>query len=246
MKQLFFGLMIGCTFFAHAQTKPKPAQHRVLVASKSEEKLIFKNEVDSFSYAIGASMAEFYKQQGLTELHAAYVSKGIEDAMSNKQFQLSDKVMDSVLLALRAKLTDKQNAEIEASIAPNKAAGAAFLAANKNKPGIVALPSGLQYQILKEGTGPKPTATDRVKVNYRGTTIDGVEFDNSYSRGEPIVIPLNNVIHGWTEALQLMPVGSKWKLFIPSSLAYGDREMPPIIKAGSTLIFEVELLDIVK
>jgi FKBP-type peptidyl-prolyl cis-trans isomerase FklB len=246
MKQLFFGLMTGCTLFAHAQTKPKPAQHKVLVASKSEEKIIFKNEVDSFSYAIGASMAEFYKQQGLTELHAAYVSKGIEDAMGNKSFQFSEKVMDSVLMALRTKLTDKHNAETAANSAANKTAGAEFLAANKNKPGITALPSGLQYQILKEGTGAKPEATDKVKAHYRGTTIDGVEFDNSYSRGEPIVIPLNNVIRGWTEALQLMPVGSKWKLFIPSELAYGDREAGPIIKAGSTLIFEVELLGIEK
>jgi FKBP-type peptidyl-prolyl cis-trans isomerase FklB len=174
------------------------------------------------------------------------VSKGIEDAMGDKKFQLSDKVMDSVLLALRTKLIDKKNAEIAATDAANKAAGAAFLDANKTKPGIVTLPSGLQYLILKAGNGPKPTATDKVKVNYRGTTIDGTEFDNSYSRGEPITIELNNVIRGWTEALQLMPVGSKWKLFIPSSLAYGDRDAGPIIKAGSTLIFEVELLDIVK
>jgi FKBP-type peptidyl-prolyl cis-trans isomerase FklB len=246
MKQLFFILITGSALFANAQVKTKPAQQKVVVASKSDGKLIFKDDVDSFSYAIGASMAEFYKQQGLTNLHASYVSKGIEDAMGDKKFQLSDKVMDSVLLALRTKLIDKKNAEIAANSAANKAVGAAFLDANKTKPGIVALPSGLQYQILKEGNGPKPTATDKVKANYRGTTIDGTEFDNSYSRGEPITIAVNNVIHGWTEALQLMPVGSKWKLFIPSSLAYGDREAGPIIKAGSTLIFEVELLEIVK
>ena len=144
MKRLFFILMTGCTLIANAQVKKKPVQQKVLLASKSEEKLIFKNDVDSFSYAIGASMAEFYKQQGLNNIHAAYVSKGIEDAMGDKKFQLSDKIMDSILLALRERLIAKKNAEMEANAAGNKAAGAAFLTNNKTKPGIITLPSGLQ------------------------------------------------------------------------------------------------------
>jgi len=128
----------------------------------------------------------------------------------------------------------------------NKVAGEQFLAENKSKPGVVTLPSGLQYIILKEGTGAKPTAADKVKTHYHGTLIDGTVFDSSVERGEPISFPVGGVIKGWTEALQLMPVGSKWKLFIPSELAYGDRQAGPKIGPGSALIFDVELLDIEK
>jgi FKBP-type peptidyl-prolyl cis-trans isomerase FklB len=127
---------------------------------------------------------------------------------------------------------------------PNKKAGDAFLAANKTKEGVVTLPSGLQYKILKEGTGPKPTPADSVVCNYRGTLIDGKEFDSSYKRGQPATFPVGQVIKGWTEALQLMPVGSKWQLFVPPDLAYGDRGAGPDIGPGATLIFEVELISI--
>jgi FKBP-type peptidyl-prolyl cis-trans isomerase FklB len=130
--------------------------------------------------------------------------------------------------------------------AGNKKIGENFLAANKNKPGVVALPSGLQYSVIKAGAGPKPALTDKVKVHYHGTLIDGKVFDSSVERGEPIELNVNGVIPGWTEALQLMPVGSKWKLFIPSNLAYGDQQAGPLITPGSTLIFDVELLDIIK
>jgi FKBP-type peptidyl-prolyl cis-trans isomerase len=126
----------------------------------------------------------------------------------------------------------------------NKTEGAAFLAANKSKPGVVTLPSGLQYKILKEGTGPKPTASDTVACNYRGTLINGTEFDSSYKTGQPATFPVSGVIKGWTEALQLMPVGSKWQLFIPSDLAYGNRGAGADIGPDTTLIFEVELLSI--
>jgi FKBP-type peptidyl-prolyl cis-trans isomerase FklB len=126
----------------------------------------------------------------------------------------------------------------------NKQAGQAFLAANKAKAGVVTLPSGLQYKIITEGTGPKPTASDTVVTNYRGMLIDGKEFDSSYKRGEPATFPVGQVIKGWTEALQLMPVGSKWQLFIPSDLAYGERSPGPEIGPNSTLIFDIELLSI--
>ena len=128
----------------------------------------------------------------------------------------------------------------------NLKAGNDFLEANKQKPGVVALPSGLQYEIITEGTGAKPGATSNVTCHYHGTLIDGRVFDSSVDRGQPIELSVNGVIPGWTEALQLMPVGSKWKLFIPSNLAYGDQQAGPLITPGSTLIFEVELLDIIK
>ena len=128
--------------------------------------------------------------------------------------------------------------------AANKTEGETFLAANKNKEGVVTLPSGLQYKILKAGTGPKPTASDSVVCNYRGTLVNGTEFDSSYKRGQPATFPVNGVIKGWTEALQLMPVGSKWQLFIPAQLAYGERGAGPDIGPNATLIFEIELLSI--
>jgi FKBP-type peptidyl-prolyl cis-trans isomerase len=126
----------------------------------------------------------------------------------------------------------------------NKKEGEEFLTANKAKPGVVTLPSGLQYKIMQAGTGPKPTATDSVSCNYRGTLIDGTEFDSSYKRGQPTTFPVSGVIKGWTEALQLMPVGSKWQLFVPASLAYGDRAASALIGPDATLLFEVELLSI--
>jgi FKBP-type peptidyl-prolyl cis-trans isomerase FklB len=141
-------------------------------------------------------------------------------------------------------LKTKQEAKMAQLGDTNKKEGAAFLAANKTKEGIVALPSGLQYKVEKQGTGPKPAAGDTVTCNYRGTLIDGKEFDSSYKRGQPASFPVSGVIRGWTEALQLMPVGSKWELFIPSDLAYGDRGAGPDIGPGSTLVFEVELLSI--
>jgi FKBP-type peptidyl-prolyl cis-trans isomerase FklB len=138
----------------------------------------------------------------------------------------------------------KQQEKMQEEGSVNKKEGDAFLAANKGKDGVVTLPSGLQYKIIKEGTGPKPTTNDTVMCNYKGTLIDGKEFDSSYKRGQPATFPVGGVIKGWTEALQLMPVGSKWQLFIPSDLAYGDRGAGADIGPGSTLIFEVELMSI--
>ena len=126
-----------------------------------------------------------------------------------------------------------------------KEEGRKFLADNKKRPGVVELPSGLQYEIIKQGTGEKPKATDTIKAHYAGTLINGQEFDNSYKRGEPIILPVGGVIQGWVQALQLMPVGSKWKLYIPSDLGYGDRGAGSAIPGGSALIFEIELLEIV-
>jgi FKBP-type peptidyl-prolyl cis-trans isomerase FklB len=140
----------------------------------------------------------------------------------------------------------EMQAKAHDAAAGNMKIGEAFLAANKTKEGVVTLPSGMQYKILKEGTGPKPTASDTVSCNYRGALINGKEFDSSYKRGEPTSFPVSGVIKGWTEALQLMPVGSKWQLFIPAEMAYGDRGAGGDIGPGETLIFEVELLSIVE
>jgi FKBP-type peptidyl-prolyl cis-trans isomerase FklB len=145
---------------------------------------------------------------------------------------------------MQKEMHDKQQAKMQEEGAANKKEGDAFLAANKSKEGVVTLPSGLQYKILKAGTGPKPTANDTVECNYRGTLINGKEFDSSYKRGQPADFPVGGVIKGWTEALQLMPVGSKWQLFVPADLAYGDRGAGADIGPGETLIFEVELMSI--
>jgi FKBP-type peptidyl-prolyl cis-trans isomerase len=151
----------------------------------------------------------------------------------------------AALMQLQKEMQEKQQAKAAAEGDANKKEGEAFLAANKGKEGVVTLPSGLQYKILTPGTGPKPTATDSVVCNYKGTLINGTEFDSSYKRGEPATFPVTGVIKGWTEALQLMPVGSKWQLFIPSDLAYGARGTPGgPIGPNATLIFEVELMSI--
>jgi FKBP-type peptidyl-prolyl cis-trans isomerase FklB len=199
-----------------------------------------KNSVDSLSYALGMSAGSFYKQQGMANLNTTLCSKGINDALKNGKTLLNEQQANAVIMAF----VQKESSE---KAAGNKKAGAEFLAANKSKPGVVTLPSGLQYMILKEGTGPKPTATDKVRCHYEGSLIDGTVFESSVKNGKPVDFNINGVIPGWTEALQLMAVGSKWRLFIPSNLAYGDQSpQGSQIKPGSTLIFDVELLEIIK
>jgi FKBP-type peptidyl-prolyl cis-trans isomerase FklB len=174
----------------------------------------------------------------------AILARGLRDGLAGGKTLLTDDEAQAALKAMQDDLRAKQQAKIQEAAGANKKEGEAFLADNKAKEGVVALPSGLQYKILKEGTGPKPAATDSVVCNYQGTLINGKEFDSSYKRGQPATFPVNGVIKGWTEALQLMPVGSKWQLFIPSELAYGDRGAGADIGPGATLVFEVELLSI--
>jgi FKBP-type peptidyl-prolyl cis-trans isomerase FklB len=157
---------------------------------------------------------------------------------------MSDKDMEATMNAFQQEMMSKMQAKQKVEGEKNKKEGEAFLEANKKKEGVVTLPSGLQYKILKAGTGAKPTAKDTVKVNYRGTLIDGTEFDSSYKGGKPVEFPLGQVIKGWIEGIQLMPVGSKWQLFIPSNLAYGERGGGQMIGPNAALIFEVELLSI--
>jgi FKBP-type peptidyl-prolyl cis-trans isomerase FklB len=231
MKKIFLSVFVLASMTSMAQTKAKtPVQATSPVS--------LKNATDSLSYAIGISVASFYKEQGVNNVNVSLVSRAINDLLKSQKPLMSDQQCNTVIM------TFMQKTRAEKATAAKKE-GDIFLAQNKTKPGVVTLPSGLQYLVIKQGDGPKPALTDKVKCHYHGTLIDGTVFDSSVERGQPIDFAVNGVIPGWTEALQLMPVGSKWRLFIPSSLGYGDQATGKI-KAGSTLIFDVELLEIVK
>ena len=204
---------------------------------------------DKFSYALGMNIGNGYKQ-GLekqsVEFDANLIAQGVKDALSGAKTRLTDEEAKAVLTEVQTEVNKERQEKMKEASDKNKTEGEAFLAANKSKEGVVTLPSGLQYKILTAGIGPKPTASDQVNCNYRGTLIDGTEFDSSYKRGKPATFGVGQVIKGWTDALQLMPIGSKWQLFIPSSLAYGERGGPGgAIGPNEALIFEVELLSIV-
>lgn len=195
--------------------------------------------MDKVSYALGLSIGNNFQNSGIKQLQVEDFMKGLEDVLGEKQPAISYEEAKQVINDYFMKL-QQERLEI------NKQAGAEFLEINRHKAGVVELPSGLQYQILKQGTGAKPSANDKVKCHYHGTLINGTVFDSSVQRGEPATFGVSQVIPGWVEALQLMPVGSKWRLFIPSNLAYGEHGAGEVIEPNSTLIFDVELLDIVK
>ena len=204
-----------------------------------------KDQKEKVSYSIGLDIGSTLKRQ-LIEVNADLLNKGIQDGLSGTKPLMSDEEVKAVMNAFQKDMTEKQAAAKKAAGEKNAAEGTKFLAANKTKEGVKTTASGLQYKVLKEGTGAAPKATDTVKVNYRGTTIDGTEFDSSYKRGEPATFPVNRVIPGWTEALQLMKPGAKYQLVIPASLAYGERGAGSDIGPNSTLLFEVELVEIVR
>lgn len=214
------------------KTGAKPGTVKAVAAA-----LPMKNSVDSFSYAIGLSIANFYKQQGVNNINNQLVLKALTDSKNGKAALNEEQANACIMTHMQAARSQKSSGA--------KKAGQAYLEQNKAKQGVVTLPSGLQYQVITTGTGPKPTINDQVKCHYAGSFTDGNEFESSYKNGQPVTFPVGGVIRGWTEALQLMPVGSKWKLFIPSELGYGDMDNGPI-PGGSTLIFEVEILEIVK
>lgn len=195
--------------------------------------------MDKVSYALGLSIGNNFQTSGIKQLQVEDFVKGLEDVLGEKQPAISYEEAKQVINDYFMKL-QQERLEI------NKQAGAEFLEINRHKAGVVELPSGLQYEILKQGTGAKPSANDKVKCHYHGTLINGTVFDSSVQRGEPATFGVSQVIPGWIEALQLMPVGSKWRLFIPSNLAYGEHGAGDVIEPNSTLIFDVELLDIVK
>jgi FKBP-type peptidyl-prolyl cis-trans isomerase FklB len=201
------------------------------------------DENDRISYSLGYQIGGDFKRQG-TDLKSDLVVQGIQDALKGDKPRMAPEEMKKTLVELKRKVTATQQEERKMSAEKSRAEGETFLAENAKKEGVVTLPSGLEYKILKEGTGASPQATDNVTVHYRGTLIDGTEFDSSHKRNQPAIFRVNGVIRGWTEALQMMKPGAKWQLFIPAKLAYGERGTGSAIPPNSALIFEVELLKV--
>jgi FKBP-type peptidyl-prolyl cis-trans isomerase FklB len=213
------------------------------VAAVAAEPPAFPNEEAKASYAIGLQIARNMKAQGVP-LNVEAFAKGFQAGYAGARPLLDDQELQQTLQAFQQEMMKKQQQAMAAESAANREKGKAFLEANKTKAGVVELPSGLQYKVIKAGTGKKPTAESIVRVHYRGTLLDGTEFDSSFKRGQPAEFPVNGVIQGWSEALQLMQEGAKWELYIPASLAYGDQGAGGVIKPGATLVFEVELLEV--
>lgn len=210
-------------------------------ASKEQSSL---NDKDKLSYTIGQNLGRSFKQQDI-DLNMTNFVKGIEDALSDNKPLLSAQEMSKIMMEFQKERFAKQATKRKEQAEDNLKKGQAFLEDNKKKEGVVVLPSGLQYKVVKEGTGKIPTAEDKVTTHYRGTLINGTEFDSSYSRGQPSSFPVKGVIKGWTEALQLMKEGSKWQLFVPASLAYGEQGvLGGKIGPNETLIFDIELISI--
>jgi FKBP-type peptidyl-prolyl cis-trans isomerase FklB len=220
---------------ATTQAKPPaatPAQGQGLKTAKEKN-----------SYAIGMEMGKGLKSQGM-DLDSPALMQGLKDALTDAKPQMSEDELRQVITALQTEMRQKQMQAQEAAAAENKAKGDAFLAANEKKEGVVVLPDGLQYKILTAGTGKKPVESDTVLCNYKGTFIDGQEFDSSAQAGKPVPFEVKNVIPGFKEVLQMMPVGSKWQVFIPANLAYGERGAGGVIGPNSTLVFEIEVVGI--
>ncbi len=240
MKKIVFLLAMTLPVAVFAQTKTtttKPAAKPVAKPATPAPPLL-KTLSDSASYAVGVSVASFYKQQGISKLNSTLVTKAMSDVFGGKKTLLDENVCNTVMNSYINKMQEqKSKATIDS--------GTAFLKKNKTRPEIKTSPSGLQYEVITEGTGEKPTAVDSVTCHYKGTLLDGTPFDDSYSRGQPITFALNRVIPGWTEGLQYMSVGSKYKFYIPHNLGYGIHDYGPI-PGGSMLTFVVELLEVKK
>jgi len=203
------------------------------------------NEKDRISYSVGYQIGGDFKKQNV-ELDPELLVKGINDALAGTEPVMAQEDMRETLMELKRKIVAAQQKDMKEKSEKNLAEGKAFLAENGKKEGVVTLPSGLQYKVIKEGAGASPTPDDTVSVHYRGTLIDGTEFDNSYARNEPAVFKADRVIPGWKEALQMMKEGGKWQLFIPPDLAYGERQAGQLIGPNSALLFEVELVSVKK
>jgi FKBP-type peptidyl-prolyl cis-trans isomerase FklB len=226
-------------------TTPKPPAAKLgSTVAKKPAVLTLKTQKDKASYAIGLNIGKSMHKDSV-DIDPSILLRGLKDGLAGSKPLLTDDEARAAMVTLQSEMRKKQEEKMLVQGEANKKEGEVFLADNKTKDGVVTLPSGLQYKILKEGTGPKPVATDTVVCNYKGALLDSTEFDSSYKRGQPATFPVSGVIKGWTEALQLMPVGSKWQLFVPSELAYGARGGPGGgIGPNATLIFEVELMSI--
>jgi FKBP-type peptidyl-prolyl cis-trans isomerase len=209
----------------------------------AQETPVLKDQKDKVSYSIGMEIGKNMKRQSL-DVNPELLTRGVKDAFSDGKPLMTDEEMKEALMAFQKEMMAKQQELAKVAGEKNQKEGEAFLAENKKKEGVITLPSGLQYKVIKAGSGNKPKATDTVTVHYQGTLINGTEFDSSYRRGQPVSFPVNGVIPGWTEALQLMETGAKWQIVIPSNLAYGDRGAGPQIGPNATLIFEIELISI--
>ncbi len=217
----------------------KAKEELALAKVKKENKMNLEKEIDKVSYSLGLNVAQNIKSQGLDEISYDAFAKGVEDVYEANGLQIEAGQAQQILQEYFGKAAAAKSNKL-------KAEGEKFLAENKKRPEVITTASGLQYEILKEGNGPKPSATSTVKTHYHGTLLDGTVFDSSVERGQPTSFPVNRVIAAWTEALQLMPVGSKWKLYCPYNLAYGEQGAGGKIGPFATLIFEVELLEIEK
>ncbi len=213
------------------------------VVAVAQETPALKSQKEKLSYALGTDLGNQLKKQSV-EIDTDLFIQGVKDALSGAKGLMTEAEVRATITELSNELRKKQVEAMKQLGEKNKKEGEEFLTANKSKEGVVTLPSGLQYKVLTEGNGSKPGPDDTVVCQYRGTLINGTEFDSSYKRNQPATFPVKGVIKGWTEALQLMPVGSKWQLFVPSDLAYGERGAGPNIGPNATLIFEVELVSI--
>lgn len=216
-----------------------------LIASQgfAQEQPVLKDQKEKISYIIGMDIGQNLEKQSI-HVDPDILARGLKDGLSGGKPPLSEQEIRETTAAFQKEVKAKQEEMIKKLAAKNKMEGEAFLAENKTKEGVQTLPSGLQYKVIRAGTGPKPQATDTVTTHYRGTLIDGREFDSSYRRGKPETFQVKGIIPGWAEAMQLMEVGAKWQLFIPSNLAYGERGAGREIGPNATLIFEVELISI--
>lgn len=244
MKKILFAFVLLHGAIAVGQTKKpsvatpakKTSPATVKPVASNPAAPILKNEIDSVSYALGVSLAAYYQSQGVTKLNGALLGTAVNDLLNARTTLLDNNISNTLLNSYMTRLQSEKSKQ-------NKEAGEKFLAENKKRTGVITTESGLQYEIITAGTGESPTATDSVTCHYRGTFIDGRGFDNSYDRGQPITFPLNGVIKGWTEGLQLMKVGAKYKFYIPFQLGYGEYDYMSI-PGGSALLFEVELIDV--
>jgi FKBP-type peptidyl-prolyl cis-trans isomerase FklB len=241
-------MLLGSALAQTSATTPtspakKPAATKPATTPAAKPPMVLKTQKDKLSYAVGMNVGKNLQRQSI-DVDPAIVAQGLKDTLAGGKTLMTEQEAQTVMTDLQADMRKKQEEKMKLAGDANQKEGAAFLAANKTKEGVVTTSSGLQYKVLKQGDGPKPTATDSVVCNYRGTLINGTEFDSSYKRGQPATFPVNGVIKGWTEALQLMPTGSKWQLFVPADLAYGARGAGQDIGPNATLIFEVELLSI--
>lgn len=239
MKTSKYFALILFILIGFGATAQKDAKNKKSKKSKNKTEMTLKTEVDTVSYSIGLNIAENLSNQGLADLNVDALAQGMMDYLNENDLAITKEQGEQIIQAyMQKKAMEVANV--------NKKEGEEFLAKNAEKKGVVTLPSGMQYEIIEEGTGPVPTANDKVKTHYHGTLIDGTVFDSSVQRGQPATFGVTQVIQGWQEALQLMPVGSKWRLYIPYNLAYGDRGAGGQIGPFATLIFDIELIEIVK